>query len=362
MHLPQFLKQIDTISSRMSRDQLERLLHEIARTIPEKERGRLLSLFTAFDVKDPDSSRGGTSEGVEGHSFDDDKKNERLEKEIESLMETLEELEEGGRALVSDYNYEYDDWYNSDADEFTFDDPDGIMDDVGKAMELVHVCIDHGLYRQGFALANLLSCVTVSVEGAYLDYDDGSMDLETLNAHDLLEDDVYKLFLKEAIYLCYLVSSSGERAEEILRLIGNLHYHSFKLEEVMQMGNGDLPDFSAFLQDWIRVLTTGSGGQYERMLQDALSMIQDEKSALEVAKQNILTHPVLLEKLMMDNLNTEAPDLKMSMLESGQSALEQIPSNLRIRSRIALLTASYAVRLDNTEESERCLLEAFRQH
>ena len=38
MHLPQFLKQIDTISSRMSRDQLERLLHEIARTIPEKER------------------------------------------------------------------------------------------------------------------------------------------------------------------------------------------------------------------------------------------------------------------------------------------------------------------------------------
>ena len=360
MHLPQFLKQIDTISSRMSRDQLERLLHEIARTIPEKERGRLLSLFTAFDVKDPDSSRGGTSEGVEGHSFDDDKKNERLEKEIESLMETLEELEEGGRALVSDYNYEYDDWYNSDADEFTFDDPDGIMDDVGKAMELVHVCIDHGLYRQGFALADLLSCVTVSVEGAYLDYDDGSMDLETLNAHDLLEDDVYKLFLKEAIYLCYLVSSSGERAEEILRLIGNLHYHSFKLEEVMQMGNRDLPDFSAFLQDWIRVLTTGSGGQYERMLQDALSMIQDEKSALEVAKQNILTHPVLLEKLMMDNLNTEAPDLKMSMLESGQSALEQIPSNLRIRSRIALLTASYAVRLDNTEESERCLLEAFR--
>ena len=108
MHLPQFLKQIDTISSRMSRDQLERLLHEIARTIPEKERGRLLSLFTAFDVKDPDSSRGGTSEGVEGHPFDDDKKNERLEKEIESLMETLEELEEGGRALVSDYNYEYD--------------------------------------------------------------------------------------------------------------------------------------------------------------------------------------------------------------------------------------------------------------
>ena len=119
----------------------------------------------------------------------------------------------------------------------------------------------------------------------------------------------------------------------------------------MQLGNGDLPDFSAFLQDWIRVLTTGSGGQYERMLQDALSMLQDEKSALEVAKQNILTHPVLLEKLMMDNLNTEAPDLKMSMLESGQSALEQIPSNLRIRSRIALLTASYAVRLDNTEES-----------
>ena len=169
-----------------------------------------------------------------------------------------------------------------------------------------------------------------------------------------------QLFLREAIYLCYLVSAPWERAEEILRLIGNLHYQFFKLEEIMQMGNGDLPDFNAFLQDWIRVLSAGPGGQYERMLQDALSMIQDEKSALEVAKQSIQTHPALLEKLMMENLDTGEPDLRMSMLKAGQSALEQLPSNIIIRSRIALLTASYAVRLDNTEESERCLLEAFR--
>ena len=360
MNLPQFLKKIDTFSSRMSRDQLERLVHEIARTTPEQERERLLFLFTAFAVEDPDSSRGGTGGGEQGFPFDDDKNNESLEKEIDSLIETLEELEEGERTLVSDYNYEYDDWYNSDVDVFTFADPDGILVDIGKAMELVHVCMDRELYRQGFILADLLSCVTVSVEGVYLDFDDGIMDLETLNNHDLLEDDVYHLFLKEAIYLCYLVSAPGERAEEILHLIGNLRYHSFKLEEIMQMGNGDLPDFDAFLQDWIRALSAGSGGQYERMLQDALSMIQDEESALEVAKQNILTHPALLEKLMMDNLDTGEPDLRMSMLKAGQSALEQIPSNNRIRSRIALLTASYAVGLDDTEESERCLLEAFR--
>lgn len=360
MNLPQFLKKIDTFSSRMSRDQLERLVHEIARTTPEQERERLLFLFTAFAVEDPDSSRGGTGGGEQGFPFDDDKNNESLEKEIDSLIETLEELEEGERTLVSDYNYEYDDWYNSDVDEFTFADPDGILVDIGKAMELVHVCMDRELYRQGFILADLLSCVTVSVEGVYLDFDDGIMDLEALNNHDLLEDDVYQLFLKEAIYLCYLVSAPGERAEEILHLIGNLRYHSFKLEKIMQMGNGDLPDFDAFLQDWIRALSAGSGGQYERMLQDALSMIQDEESALEVAKQNILTHPALLEKLMMDNLDTGEPDLRMSMLKAGQSALEQIPSNNRIRSRIALLTASYAVGLDDTEESERCLLEAFR--
>lgn len=211
MKLPQFLKKIDTFSSRMSRDQLERLLHEIARTAPEKERERLLFLFTSFAVEDTGSSRGGTDEGGDGHSFDNDKKNESLDKEIETLIETLEELEEGERSLVSDYNYEYDDWYNSDVDEFTFADSEGILDDIGKAMELVHVCMDRELYKQGFALADLLSCVTVSVEGAYLDYDDGCMDLETLNNHDLLKDDVYQLFLKEAIYLCYLVSDPGEK-------------------------------------------------------------------------------------------------------------------------------------------------------
>lgn len=95
------------------------------------------------------------------------------------------------------------------------------------------------------------------------------------------------------------------------------------------MGNGDLPDFSAFLQDWIRVLTTGSGGQYERMLQDAFSMIQDEKSALEVAKQNILTHPVLLEKLMMDNLNTEAPNLIMFSEKMTAVAFYTFRKNLK---------------------------------
>ena len=36
------------------------------------------------------------------------------------------------------------------------------------------------------------------------------MDLETLNNHDLLKDDAYQLFLKEAIYLCYLVMIPGE--------------------------------------------------------------------------------------------------------------------------------------------------------
>lgn len=275
-------------------------------------------------------------------------------------MESLEELEESERTLVSDYNYEYDDWYNSDVDEFKFDDPDGILDDIGRAMELVHVCMDCELYRQGFALADLLSRVTVSVEGAYLDYDDGSMDLEVLYNHDLLKDDVYESFLKEAVYLCYLASAPGERAEEMLRLIGNLHYQFFKLEEIMQMGKGDLPDFNTFLQDWIRVLSAAPGGQCEQMLQDAVSMIQEEKTALKVAKQNILTHPALLEKLMKENLSAGEQDLEMTMLEAGQSALEQLPSNIIIRSRIALLTASYASRLDNTEESERCLLEVFR--
>jgi hypothetical protein len=87
MKLPQFLKKIDTFSSRMSRDQLERLLHEIARTAPEKERERLLFLFTAFAVEDPDSSRGGTGGGEQGFPVDDDKNNESLEKEIDSLIE-----------------------------------------------------------------------------------------------------------------------------------------------------------------------------------------------------------------------------------------------------------------------------------
>ena len=50
MKLPQFLKKIDTFSSSMSRDQLERLLHEIARTAPEKERD-IRSIILSMMIK-----------------------------------------------------------------------------------------------------------------------------------------------------------------------------------------------------------------------------------------------------------------------------------------------------------------------
>ena len=111
-------------------------------------------------MQDPDSSRGGTDEGGDGHSFnhsfDNDKKNESLIKN-RTLIETLEELEEGERSLVSDYNYEYDDWYNSDVDNF-LTDPDGIPDDIERPWSLSMSAWTVSL-QTGLRITDLLSCV-----------------------------------------------------------------------------------------------------------------------------------------------------------------------------------------------------------
>lgn len=346
MRLPVFLEKVDAYTGRMSRKQLQGLVHEIARTGPEDERERFLSLVSSYAA---------------GNAFrNDEEENKTLEDEIAALLSALEDLEEDERTLTSTYDEEYDDWDYSDSDEFIFGDPDGILDDIRRAINLVHICMDRELYRQGFALAECLSCLSISVTGDFSDYEDGEMDLETLYTYDLLDDDAYELFKKEAVYLCYMAGQAQERADRILQMIENLHDDLFRLEDMMQMGKGDLPDFDAFLSDWIRLLSASQGRRHEAMLQEALSLLQDEESVLKTAEENIKAHPALLEKVLQDRLDRAPSDSDRQFLEGGLCALDQLPVSSVARSRIALLTASYALRLGDKAGSERCLLEAFR--
>ena len=49
MNLPQFLKQIDETTSKMTKEELAARIHAVARTLPEERREWLLSMLSGND-------------------------------------------------------------------------------------------------------------------------------------------------------------------------------------------------------------------------------------------------------------------------------------------------------------------------
>jgi hypothetical protein len=65
----------------------------------------------------------------------------------------------------------------------------------------------------------------------------------------------------------------------------------------------------------------------------------------------------LYQQFLEIKLNSDESD---SMFQIGIEVMEKIPSSYLIRSEIALLTAEYAVKLNDPEKMEKCWIEAFR--
>ncbi|GLC79896.1 hypothetical protein LBYZC6_20100 [Lacrimispora brassicae] len=346
MKLPKFLKEVDALSKNLSHENMEMLIHEIARTWPENRRNNLLQLMRSYEnISESESCQKCIDDGIS-----------QIILSIESIKERLTQINSAGRLLESEYNEEWDDWYNSDVDEVLFSDPKGILKDINEAMELIHACVDRELYKEGYELSEILSVLEVSSEGDYCDYNGSPLYMYELDQYNLLGH-AYIPFVKECLYLTYMGNQLEDRADEIYCMMGNFRCNDVKLEEVMQSGNDELPQFDAFLPMWIGYLGTQKSKSADKLLREAQSMIQDESCLLENARKYVTEHPSLYQQFLEIKLNSDESD---SMFQIGIEAMEKIPSSYLIRSEIALLTAEYAVKLNDHEKMEKCWIEAFR--
>jgi hypothetical protein len=130
-----------------------------------------------------------------------------------------------------------------------------------------------------------------------------------------------------------------------------------KLEDVLQLGNHELPEFEAFLPLWIKSLGGKKERRSEELLIEAQSMVRDESVLLGNARTYAKTHPSLYRQLLEMRRNSGKD---AETLEIGLEALEKIPVSYTIRGEIAIQTATYAVNLENTNVAEQCWMEAFR--
>ncbi|MDO4329855.1 MAG: hypothetical protein Q4C66_11030 [Lachnospiraceae bacterium] len=72
--------------------------------------------------------------------------------------------------------------------------------------------------------------------------------------------------------------------------MGNYQCYEVKLEDIMQIGNHDLPEFKEFLPLWIDYLGNQTGWGVKKLMQEAQAMIEDDDQFLDTARKFVDKH------------------------------------------------------------------------
>ena len=343
MKLPQFLDRVDKYTENMTHEQIESIIHEIARTLGEANRDKFLKTLEEYSKVSSPKER-----------LKDKGKIELLLK-IKDIIPKLKAIEEGEVSLDSEYNFEYSSWSDDEDEEYYFLDPEDLLYDVQEAISLVHKCIDMEMYKEGLKLVNTLYILDIRVTGDYEESINDTLELSDLYYHKLLFGNYVEL-QKEALYLTYMSTNIEDRAQELFSIFESFNSTSISLASILQMGNNQLPDFNLFLSSWIECLGEKTGKIATNLLKEALSMVNDDQTLLSCARKFYGEHPEIYLEILekKDQCNNE------EKLAIGLEAMARIPHYLTIRSSIALMTAYYAGVLNKLETRDKCWLEAFR--
>lgn len=155
--------------------------------------------------------------------------------------------------------------------------------------------------------------------------------------------------------MAYQIHPLKERPEALYAIIETAKRVDITLEMVMQAGE-ELGEVDEFLRLWAAYLGPRTSASAQRLLKEAVELLNDPAQLLENARTFHEQHPALYEQYLSENPGKlEAAEL----FAIGQEALEVIGTNYVIRSRIALQLSQMALQMGNGAE-EQCWLEAFR--
>lgn len=266
MNLSKFLKEVDRLVMHYEKEQLMSFIHEYARVIQETERNDFIMRLNAVDHIEKGSKKRNLKS-----------KDERHQQYIR-IDETLKPIEMGEIVLEQILNEDYDDWYDSSADEFFYEDPKNIGNVITQAYQFVHCCMDEEDYKEGAQMGERLLTLEVDACGEYGE--------DTLSIFDLVDVGVIKLDLKklvlDVLYCIYCSDLLEKRCEDLYRIMFNAREIEISLEDLMQHGE-ELEDFEVFLRHWIQYLDNVSGELAKRLLKEAVAMKNDEDAVLEQA-------------------------------------------------------------------------------
>ena len=226
MNLIQFLKKTDECMDKMTKEQLAYFIHEEARNLNEEKREIFLgNLIKSLNREESAKEADGNEE------------NRALKKEIREktadVRKKIREINAGKVSLTSVINEEYDDWYNSSAPEFLFEDPEHIFKTIKEACKLVHLCIDAELYSDSYKLADDLIATEINTLGDYAEYCDEWVSVYELVTEQFLEIN-YKQLILDALYAAYQGNMLEDRPQALYDIICNSQYSAITIEEMLQ--------------------------------------------------------------------------------------------------------------------------------
>ena len=249
-------------------------------------------------------------------------------------------------------NEEYDDWYDDDDEEFYYEDNSGISEMLEEACGFVHACMDMERYEEGFKVGNQMLAMEILCDN---EYGGEEFSLEDMVYHELLNYDLKQVIL-DTIYCAYHAVAPANRPEALYGVIMNAKKDEITLETIMRHGDKGLPDLEEFLPLWITYLGDKTGHDADRLILEAVGLLNDVSLELRYAEEYAAVHPGLYLDILENgkyaatnataSMDAVAIDVMASMdtmVSIGIKAMKAIPRKYIMRSRAALKTAEYVI-------------------
>ncbi len=340
MNLTNFLKQTDTLTVQYSKEQLAIFIHDIGRTFPEHRREEFLETLKSVGNKGEKASNKKEAEDIH---FDE------MYRRIKENLKTIDSQE---ISITGILNEEYDDWYNDSVEEFYYRDDSGISDMLDEACDFVHICMDREKYKEGFEVGNQMLAMEILCES---EYGGEEFSLEDMEYHEFLNCDM-KRFILDTAYCAYHAAPPAKRPETLYGVFANSKKDEITLEAIMQHGDEELPALEDFLPRWITYLGDKTGHDADRLILEAVSLLNDVSLEERYAEKYAAFHPGLYLNLLENGKYVTASD----MVSIGIKAMETIPKKFIMRSKAALKTAEYVIAADGKLSLlEKCCFVAY---
>lgn len=340
MNLTNFLKQTDALTAQCSIEQLIAFIHDIGRVCPEQRREDFLEMLKS------------AGNGADRAFHKSEDKNIDFDELYRHVKDHLKSIDSQEIAITEIMNVEYDEWYDDSGEEFYYEDNDGISDMLAEACDFVHICMDTGRYQEGYEVGNQMLAMEILCEN---EYGGDEISLGDMVQYELLNCDLKQVIL-DTVHCAYHAVPDARRPEALYGVIVNAKEDTITLEAIMQHGEEELPALEEFLPLWITYLGDKTGHDADRLILEAVGLVNDVSLETGYAEKYAAVHPGLYLNILENGKHIMAND----MVSIGIKAMKTIPKKYVMRSKIALKTAEYLI-VANGEKSllEKCYFAAY---